>query len=49
MAGGSFNQDLSPADLLLEMGTDVITKEAAQRAATLWANVTAAYLGPPGP
>jgi stage II sporulation protein P len=49
VAGGSFNQDLSPAGILLEMGTDVIAKEAAQRAATLWANVTAAYLGPPGP
>jgi len=49
VAGGNFNQDLSPADILLEMGTDTIAKEAAQRAATLWANVTAAYLGPPGP
>jgi len=49
VARGSYNQDLSPANILLEMGTQDLPKEAAQRAAVLWANVVSAYLGPPGP
>jgi stage II sporulation protein P len=49
ISGGSFNQDLSPVGLLLEIGTESLTRVSAERAAGLWADVTAVYLGPPGP
>lgn len=49
VAKGNYNQDLDPGAILLEMGTYVIPKPPAQRAATLWANVVTAFLGPPGP
>jgi stage II sporulation protein P len=46
---GNYNQDLDPGAMLLEMGTYLIRKEAAQKTAVLWANVVSAFLGPPGP
>ncbi|HCJ09574.1 MAG TPA: stage II sporulation protein P [Clostridiales bacterium] len=49
VARGNYNQDLDPGAILLEMGTELIPKEAAVRAAGLWANVVAASLGPPAP
>jgi len=49
VAAGNYNQDLDPGAILLEMGTYVIPKPPAQRAAVLWANVVTAFLGPPGP
>lgn len=49
VARGNYNQDLDPGAILLEMGTAWIPKEWAVRAADLWADVTAALLGPPGP
>lgn len=49
VARGNYNQDLDPGAMLLEMGTAWIPKEWAVRAADLWADVTAALLGPPGP
>jgi len=49
VAGGNFNQDLTAAGILLEVGTESISRASAERAASLWADVTAAYLGPPGP
>lgn len=49
VARGNYNQDLDPGAILLEMGTALIPKEAAVRAAGLWANVVSAFLGPPAP
>lgn len=49
VAGGNYNQDLDPGNILLEFGADTIPKPDAERAATLWADVVSAYLGPPGP
>ncbi|MEW6031449.1 MAG: stage II sporulation protein P [Bacillota bacterium] len=45
----TFNQDLDPGCVLLEMGTYLIPKSYAQRTATLWANVVSAVLGAPTP
>lgn len=49
VARGNYNQDLAPADLLVEVGSDTIPKPPAERAGSLWANVVTAYLGSPGP
>ncbi len=49
IARGNYNQDLAPSDILIEVGTDQISRTAAERAGDLWARVVAAYLGPPGP
>jgi len=49
IARGNYNQDLSPADILLEIGADTTPRPPAEHAGSLWANVVTAYLGPPGP
>jgi len=49
VARGNYNQDLDPGAILLEMGTESIPQSAAERAAALWADVVAAFAGPPGP
>jgi stage II sporulation protein P len=45
---GSYNQDLSPRALLLEMGTHKNSREEAKRGASLFAEVLADYLGAAG-
>jgi stage II sporulation protein P len=46
LAGGQYNQDLDPGSLLLEVGTERNSKEAASRSVMLFARVLAATFGP---
>ncbi|MBS3939083.1 MAG: stage II sporulation protein P [Peptococcaceae bacterium] len=46
---GSYNQELHPRALLLELGTHKSTREEAKDGANLLAGVLAAYLGAAGP
>lgn len=43
MAWGSYNQDLYPLELLLEVGSHTNTKESAQKGIALFADVVAFY------
>lgn len=43
MANGSYNQDLQPSSLLLEVGSHENTKEGAQKAISLFADVVESY------
>ena len=45
---GSYNQDLSPRALLLEMGTHKNSRDEAKRGASLFSDVVADYLGAAG-
>lgn len=46
IAHGNYNQDLSPRSLLVEVGTQYNSREAAERSITLFANVVPFFLGP---
>lgn len=48
IARGNYNQDLSPRALLVEVGTQYNSREAAERSITLFADVVPSFLGPPG-
>jgi len=48
-ARGTYNQDLDPAALLFEMGTQTQPREEAERGARLWARMIAFALGVGGP
>lgn len=48
IAHGNYNQDLGPRALLLEIGTQYNTREAAERSITLFADVVPSFLGPGG-
>jgi stage II sporulation protein P len=49
MARGNYNQDLSPLNLLLEIGAHTNSREAAERGAALFADAVAFYFyGPEG-
>jgi len=43
-ASGNYNQDLSPRSLLLEVGTHESTREQAEKAVSLFAEATTAFL-----
>ncbi len=49
LASGNYNQDLAPAGVLVEVGSENVPKPLAERAGSLWADVVTAYLGSPGP
>lgn len=46
IAHGNYNQDLSPRAMLIEIGTQYNTLEAAQRSVALFADVIPAFLSP---
>ena len=46
IAHGNYNQDLSPRALLIEVGTQYNTREAAERSLSLFADVVPSFLGP---
>ena len=48
IAHGNYNQDLSPRAILVEVGTEQNSRDAAERSITLFANVVPSFLGPPG-
>ena len=48
IAHGNYNQDLSPRALLIEVGTQYNTREAAERSLALFADVVPSFLGPGG-
>ena len=48
IAHGNYNQDLSPRSLLVEVGTQYNSREAAERSITLFADVVPSFLGSPG-
>lgn len=48
IAHGNYNQDLSPRALLVEVGTQYNTREAAERSIALFAAVVPSFLGPGG-
>jgi stage II sporulation protein P len=51
IAHGNYNQDLSPRTMLVEIGTEYNSREAAERTAALFADIVPAFLAPaaPGP
>ncbi|MDF2635641.1 MAG: stage sporulation protein [Pelosinus sp.] len=46
IARGNYNQDLNPQSMLVEMGTQYNTKEAAQRSAALFADIIPSIIKP---
>lgn len=48
IAHGNYNQDLSPRALLIEVGTEQNTRQAAERSIALFADVVPSFLGPGG-
>lgn len=48
IAHGNYNQDLGPRVLLVEVGTQYNSREAANRSITLFADVVPSFLGPAG-
>lgn len=48
IAHGNYNQDLSPRALLVEVGTQYNSREAAERSISLFADVVPSFLGPAG-
>lgn len=48
IAHGNYNQDLSPRALLLEVGTQYNSREAAERSISLFADVVPSFLGSVG-
>ncbi|WP_425441429.1 stage II sporulation protein P [Sporomusa malonica] len=48
IAHGNYNQDLSPRALLLEVGTQYNSREAAERSIALFADVVPSFLGTGG-
>lgn len=48
IAHGNYNQDLSPRALLIEVGTQYNSREAAERSITLFADVVPSFLGSAG-
>ncbi|SFM20917.1 stage II sporulation protein P [Pelosinus propionicus] len=46
MARGNYNQDLNPRSMLLEMGTQYNTREAAERSAALFADILPSIITP---
>ncbi len=48
IAHGNYNQDLSPRALLIEIGTEYNTRQAAERSIALFADVVPSFLGPGG-
>ncbi|WP_245867879.1 hypothetical protein SPSIL_003860 [Sporomusa silvacetica DSM 10669] len=48
IAHGNYNQDLSPRALLIEVGTQYNSREAAERSLSLFADVVPSFLGPGG-
>jgi len=48
LARGNYNQDLSPRAMLIEVGTESNTLEAAERAITLFATVIPSFIGSGG-
>ncbi|HHV78216.1 MAG TPA: hypothetical protein GXX40_01140 [Firmicutes bacterium] len=48
LAAGDYNQDLDPGAILLEVGTDTLPREHAERAVGFMARVMASVLGAPG-
>ncbi|MDR7867630.1 MAG: stage II sporulation protein P [Sporomusaceae bacterium] len=46
IAHGNYNQDLSPRTMLVEMGTQYNSREAAERTAALFADVVPLFLAP---
>ncbi len=47
IAHGNYNQDLNPRTMLVEMGTQHNSREAAERTAALFADIVPAFLAPP--
>lgn len=48
LASGDYNQDLDPGALLLEVGSDTLPREHAERSVRFFARVMASVLGAPG-
>lgn len=46
IAHGNYNQDLNPRTMLVEMGTQYNTREAAERTAALFADIVPLFLAP---
>lgn len=46
IAHGNYNQDLSPRTMLVEMGTQYNSREAAERTAALFADIVPLFLAP---
>jgi len=46
MARGNYNQDLNPRSMLLEMGTQYNTREAAEHSAALFADILPSVITP---
>lgn len=46
IAHGNYNQDLSPRSLLVEVGTQYNSRDAAERSIALFADVVPSFLGP---
>ncbi len=49
IARGNYNQDLNPRSMLVEMGTQYNTREAAQRSAALFADIIPSIIKPNPP
>jgi len=49
VARGNYNQDLDPGAILLEVGTEYIPRELAERSSVLFSEAVAAFTGRPGP
>lgn len=49
IARGNYNQDLNPRSMLVEMGTQYNTREAAQRSAALFADIIPSIIRPNPP
>lgn len=49
MAHGNYNQDLNPRSMLVEMGTQYNTREAAERSAALFADIIPSIIAPNPP
>lgn len=48
LAHGNYNQDLNPRAMLIEIGTQYNSREAAERSAALFADVVPSFLGTTG-